>query len=88
MKLVFFIWIVDILGGRHVSTENTNTIECYNPENNEWKLLCPMKTRRYKAGAAVVDGRIYVCGGEEGCDRYMIPHALQLIHTLTHGLLS
>jgi len=29
-----------------------------------------MIERRYRPGVAVLDGRIYVCGGEEGWDRY------------------
>ncbi|XP_019714784.1 kelch-like ECH-associated protein 1 [Hippocampus comes] len=33
-------------------------------------MCAPMKERRYRPGAAVVDGKIYVLGGEEGWDRY------------------
>ena len=31
-----------------------------------------MNERRYRPGVAVVDGKIYVCGGEEGWDRSVI----------------
>ena len=33
-------------------------------------MCAPMKERRYRPGAAVVDGKIYVLGGEEGWDRW------------------
>lgn len=32
-------------------------------------MCAPMKERRYRPGVAVVDGKIYVLGGEEGWDR-------------------
>ncbi|ELT91550.1 hypothetical protein CAPTEDRAFT_199582, partial [Capitella teleta] len=56
--------------GWHASTENTNKVEHLNPHTKEWTLRAPMNERRYRPGVAVVDGKIYVCGGEEGWDRY------------------
>lgn len=56
-------------GGWHASTENTDKVECYDPKTNQWTMCAPMKERRYRPGAAVVDGKIYVLGGEEGWDR-------------------
>jgi N-acetylneuraminic acid mutarotase len=35
----------------------------YNPAADEWKPLAPMPTKRGAAGAAVVNGKIYVVGG-------------------------
>lgn len=58
-----------VTGGWHASTENTDKVECYNPKTNQWTMCAPMKERRYRPGAAVVDGKIYVLGGEEGWDR-------------------
>lgn len=58
-----------LAGGWHASTENTDKVECYNPKTNQWTMCAPMKERRYRPGAAVVDGKIYVLGGEEGWDR-------------------
>ena len=57
-------------GGWHASTENTNKVERFDPRANRWQLCAAMNERRYRPGVAVVDGRIYVCGGEEGWDRY------------------
>lgn len=56
-------------GGWHASTENTDKVECYDPKTNQWTMCAPMKERRYRPGVAVVDGKIYVLGGEEGWDR-------------------
>ena len=56
-------------GGWHASTENTDKVECYDPETNQWTKCAPMKERRYRPGVAVVDDKIYVLGGEEGWDR-------------------
>ena len=57
------------VGGWHASTENTNKVECYNPRTNQWSQRASMSERRYRPGVAVVGGKIYVCGGEEGWDR-------------------
>ncbi|KAM9745214.1 kelch-like protein 24 isoform 1-T1 [Menidia menidia] len=66
----YFLHIQCFSGGWHASTENTDKVECYNPKTNQWTMCAPMKERRYRPGAAVVDGKIYVLGGEEGWDRY------------------
>lgn len=58
-----------VAGGWHASTENTNKVERYNPRTDEWEVRAYMNERRYRPGAAVVEGKIYVCGGEEGWDR-------------------
>ena len=63
MKYLFFE------GGWHASTENTNKVERYNPRKNVWEKIAAMIERRYRPGVAVVDGKIFVCGGEEGWDR-------------------
>ena len=56
-------------GGWHASTENTNKVECYNPDTNEWIQKSTMIERRYRPGVAIIGNKIYVCGGEEGWDR-------------------
>jgi hypothetical protein len=48
-------------------TENTKRVECYDPKTNAWMEKCPLNERRYRPGVAVVGGKIYACGGEEGC---------------------
>lgn len=59
------------VGGWHASTENTNKVECYDPVKDTWNFVKPMLERRYQPGVAVVEGKIYVAGGEEGWDRYL-----------------
>ena len=44
-------------------------MECYDAARDVWELRASMHERRYRPGVAVVDGKIYVCGGEEGWDR-------------------
>ena len=66
-----FISFYNLLaGGWHASTENTNKVERFDPNTNQWEAKSPLNERRYRPGVAVVDGKIYVCGGEEGWDRY------------------
>lgn len=64
-KLLFCL----LLGGWRQSVDNTNTVECYNPKTKVWQLVGSLNCRRFRPGTAVVDGKIFVCGGEEGCDR-------------------
>ena len=58
-----------VVGGWHASTENTDKVERYDVTKNQWVPLAAMNERRYRPGIAVVNGRIYVMGGEEGWDR-------------------
>ena len=41
-------------------------VECYDPITREWSLTAPMGTPRTNAGAAVLDGKLYVAGGISG----------------------
>ncbi len=59
-----------VLGGWHASTENTNKVERLDLARNQWNFVCPMHERRYRPGVAVLGGKIYVMGGEEGWDKY------------------
>ena len=40
------------------------TVDVYNPQTEEWRNIPPMPTPFIPFGAAVVDGNIYVFGGE------------------------
>ena len=59
-----------LAGGWHASTENTNKVERYDIQRNIWNFVSPMIERRYRPGVAVLNGKIYVLGGEEGWDHY------------------
>ena len=43
-----------------------SSVECYDPVEDEWKFVTAMGTPRARAGVAVVDGRLYACGGYSG----------------------
>ena len=40
-----------------------NECELYNPRTDRWASLCPMTTRRSRAGVTSLDKRLYVVGG-------------------------
>src|SRR4029453_7405330 len=54
------------VGGRALSAdENIAAFERFDPESGTWDKLADMPTPRGSYGAALVDGRIVVVGGEE-----------------------
>ena len=74
-KLLYtHISLIIHLGGWHASTENTNKVERYNFELDYWETKHSMLEKRYRPGVAVINGKIYICGGEEGWDRYKNLH--------------
>ena len=65
-----------LIGGLLFESEKRNTfglstVEVYDTKNNSWQRLADMPTPRLQAGAAVVDGKIYVVGGYSVIDRRM-----------------
>ena len=65
-----------LIGGLLFESEKKNTfglstVEVYDTKNNSWQRLADMPTPRLQAGAAVVDGKIYVVGGYSVIDRRM-----------------
>jgi kelch-like protein 19 len=62
----FYIYAI---GGRNNSSHGNvdcHYVECYDPILDVWKQCAPMSVPRSRAGAAVIDGLIYVCGGAYG----------------------
>ena len=44
-----------------------DSIEQFDPRENKWTLLpIPMTTRRGRVSAAILENKIYVCGGSDG----------------------
>ncbi len=65
-----------VIGGTLLENESSgpfglSTVEVYDPHNNSWKKVADMPMPRSNAGAAVVDGKIYVVGGLAATDRRM-----------------
>ena len=65
-----------LIGGLLFENEKRNTfglstVEVYDTKNNSWQRLADMPTPRLYAGAAVMDGKIYVVGGYRVIDRRM-----------------
>lgn len=48
-------------------TGTTNLLQVYDPDSDRWRTLAPMPTARNYAAAAVVDGKLYVTGGQGAC---------------------
>ena len=49
------------IGGR--IAENSQHVECYSPETDEWRICSSLERPRDRFGVAVVDGKIYAIGG-------------------------
>merc|ERR1719167_2064808 len=51
----------DDRGGR----ENLSSVEAFCPQFSRWERAPSLSARRMRAAAAVVAGRLFVCGGED-----------------------
>lgn len=49
-----------------VSRQCLSSVECYNPEKDQWKPVPDMSARRSGAGVGVLDGILYAVGGHDG----------------------
>ncbi|OQV16556.1 Kelch-like protein 20 [Hypsibius exemplaris] len=52
--------------GGWCSGDAISTVERYDPQTNEWKLMAPMAKRRCGVGVAVVGDLLYAVGGHDG----------------------
>lgn len=63
---IFSIEIIFFLGG-YDRGDCLDTIERFNPIEDRWTLLSfPMISRRGRVAAAILNNKIYVCGGSDG----------------------
>ena len=51
-----------------VARQCLNSVECYNPDADEWVCVEPMTQRRSGAAVTVLDGMLYAVGGHNGPD--------------------
>lgn len=52
-----------IIGGRDEQVRYVNSVECYDPSTNEWKMVAPLIVGRFAGAACALNGSIYVVGG-------------------------
>lgn len=62
-SLVALNGLLYYIGGWHVPSGCSNTVECYNPEMDEWKSCAGLNTSRCKTGCVATDEHIYIIGG-------------------------
>uniref|UniRef100_A0A672JG64 BTB domain-containing protein n=1 Tax=Salarias fasciatus TaxID=181472 RepID=A0A672JG64_SALFA len=70
-----------IAAGGYNREECLRTVECYNPNEDHWTFIAPMRTPRARFQMAVLMGQLYVIGGSNGhsdelsCGEMYDPHA-------------
>ncbi|XP_015232155.1 influenza virus NS1A-binding protein homolog A [Cyprinodon tularosa] len=69
-----------IVAGGYNREECLRTVECYNPSEDCWTFIAPMRTPRARFQMAVLMGQLYVIGGSNGhsdelsCGEMYDPH--------------
>lgn len=51
-----------------IARQCLNSVECYDPRNDEWSAAEPMVLRRSGAAVVVMDDMLYALGGHDGPD--------------------
>uniref|UniRef100_A0AAQ6ACX1 BTB domain-containing protein n=2 Tax=Amphiprion TaxID=80969 RepID=A0AAQ6ACX1_AMPOC len=70
-----------IAAGGYNREECLRTVECYDPKEDRWTFIAPMRTPRARFQMAVLMGQLYVIGGSNGhsdelsCGETYDPHA-------------
>ncbi|ESP02986.1 hypothetical protein LOTGIDRAFT_177864 [Lottia gigantea] len=57
------------VGGLTSSGESLSTVERYDPIVDRWKIAEAMSTMRSRVGVAVLEGKLYAIGGNDGAER-------------------
>ncbi|EPB76022.1 BTB/POZ domain protein [Ancylostoma ceylanicum] len=60
-----------VMGGSDGSSRPTSSVERFSPKKGRWETMPPMSKSRFGAGAAVMNGMIYVCGGFNSEECYL-----------------
>lgn len=58
-----FLGLIYVVGGCTHVERHLKDLLSYNPVTGEWRYLAPMSEARSQAGVAVLDGYLYVVGG-------------------------
>lgn len=54
------------VAGGYDGVSALNSVECYDPLSNSWRIVAPMQRARSAAAAISLNDRIYVIGGHDG----------------------
>lgn len=52
--------------GGWCSGDAISSVERYDPQSNEWRMVAPMSKRRCGVGVAVLNDLLYAVGGHDG----------------------
>ncbi|CAK9302575.1 unnamed protein product [Gordionus sp. m RMFG-2023] len=66
--MVFLNGFIYVIGG-YDGTDYFSTVQSFDPETEEWKLVAPMHKPRCYVSVACYNGRIYAIGGYNGVQR-------------------
>ena len=61
------------VGGKDEQGNKLKTVERYDPGSDEWELVANMGTKRWGAGVAVMEKRLWVIGGMNGAEKGALP---------------
>ncbi|HEU0210253.1 MAG TPA: putative Ig domain-containing protein [Candidatus Udaeobacter sp.] len=60
--------LIYVAGGKAFDNcQPVDKLESYNPQQNSWSAKSPMLNPRWLAGAGMINGIMYVVGGQTGC---------------------
>ncbi|KIH43914.1 kelch repeat protein, partial [Ancylostoma duodenale] len=69
------------MGGRSNGDElRLSSVERFDPRTGRWELMPPMRKQRAFFGAAVISGKVFVCGGSRRGEDYSV---VQVYHEET-----
>lgn len=63
--MTFFLCLVPTVGG-WCSGDAISSVERYDPQTNEWRMVASMSKRRCGVGVSVLDDLLYAVGGHDG----------------------
>ena len=66
------------VGGKDEKGSKLRSVERFDPKGGpnglgQWEHVSPMGTKRWGAGVAVLDGKLFVIGGMNGAERGALP---------------
>ena len=62
-SLVALDGLLYYIGGWNLSSGCTNTLECYDPERDEWTFCAGLNTARCQSGCVATENHIFIIGG-------------------------